>query len=284
MKKLTRSYAVLAYQTILLAFGYLQRRCTPSLACTLQNLFVALHGSKIKYRYDHKEGLYIATEGDLIRFFGDMGRGFGFYARSIKTRGNDLADSYCLKNIKFNSDDVVIDCGANYGDLYLYLRDKIKESNYIAIEPGPVEYKCLLKSLSCAQIVNFGLSNSDGELDFYLCSESGDSSLIEPKNYTQVVRVKVKTIDSLVKDLGISGCRLFKLEAEGWEPEILAGAHKFITSCDYVAVDGGLERGVDAEATFPAVNNFLMSNGFEMVDIFGPSYRALYKNCYAPEN
>lgn len=284
MKTLSRSYAVLAYQTILLALRCLQRCCSPSLACKFQNLFVALHGSEIRYSYDQKEGLYVAIEGDLIRFFGDMGRGFDFYARSIKRRGNDLAGSYCLKNIRFNSDDVVIDCGANYGDLYLYLRDKIKESNYIAIEPGPVEYRCLLKSLPSAQILNFGLSNSDGELDFYLCSESGDSSLIEPKNYTQVVRVQVRTIDSLFKDLRISNCRLFKLEAEGWEPEILDGAHKFITSCDYVAVDGGLERGVDAGATFHTINNFLMNNGFKMVDIFGPAYRALYKNCNAPEN
>ena len=70
---------------------------------------------------------------------------------------------------------------------------------------------------------------------------------------------------------------MLKLEAEGWEPEILDGAKEFINICDYVAIDGGLERGETAEATFPAINNFLMNNGFEMIDIQGPSYRALFK-------
>jgi FkbM family methyltransferase len=206
-----------------------------------------------------------------------MTRGFDFYARSINKRGNILADSYCLKHIEFSSDDIVIDCGANYGDLYLYLRDKINEQNYIALEPGPIEYQCLLNSVPKAQVLNYGLSNSDGELDFYLCSKSGDSSLVKPKNYTEVVKVSVKTLDSLVDDLKIAKCKLLKLEAEGWEPEILDGAKEFIKLCDFVAIDGGLERGVNEKATFPAINNFLMKNGFEMIDIHGPSYRALFQ-------
>ena len=277
MSNLIRSYAVLVYRTILIALRRLQILCTRKLACKLQNIFVALHGSQNKFTYDEEKGLYIVTEAELFRYFGEITRGFDFYARSIKKRGNVLAASYCLKHVKFSSDDVVIDCGANYGDLHLYLRDKINEQNYIAVEPGPTEYQCLLNSLPKARILNLGLSNSDGELDFYLCSKSGDSSLVKPKNYTEVVKVRVKTLDSLADDLKISKCRLLKLEAEGWEPEILDGAKEFIKLCDYVAIDGGLERGENEEATFPAINNFLMKNGFEMIDIHGPSYRALFK-------
>ena len=206
-----------------------------------------------------------------------MTRGFDFYSRSVKKRGNVLADSYCLKHVKFSSDDIVIDCGANYGDLFLYLGDKINESNYVALEPSPIEYQCLLNNVPKARVLNLGLSNSNGELDFYLCSESGDSSLVEPKNYTEVVKVSVRTLDSLVDELKIKKCRLLKLEAEGWEPEILDGAKEFIKLCDYVAIDGGLERGVSEEATFPAINNFLLKSGFEMFDINGPSYRALFR-------
>ena len=277
MKTLTREYALVIYKSIVLALRYLQSHCSPGVACKIQNIFVALHRSKIKYSYDKKKGLYVASELGIVRYFGDMCRGFDFYARSIKKRGSALAASYCLSHIEFAKDDLVIDCGANYGDLNLYLEDKIEKFNYIAIEPGPVEYQCLLNSIPEARVFNLGLSNSDGELDFYLCSKSGDSSLVEPKHYTDKVKVSVKTLDSLANDLKITRCRLLKLEAEGWEPEILDGAKEFIKVCDYVAIDGGLERGVYEEATFPAVNNFLMRNGFEMIDIYGPAYRALYK-------
>jgi FkbM family methyltransferase len=277
MNNLIRSYAGLGYRSIVLALRRLQRLCPPNLACKLQNIFVALHGSQNKYTYDEKKRLYIVNEAELFRYFGEMTRGFDFYARSIKKRGNLLAGSYCLEHVKFSSDDVVLDCGANYGDLYLYLRDKINEPNYIALEPGPTEYQCLLNSLPKARVLNLGLSNSDGEMDIYLCSESGDSSLVKPKSYSEVVKVSVKTLDSLADDLKITKCRLLKLEAEGWEPEILDGAKEFIKLCDYVAIDGGLERGVNEEATFPAINNFLMKNGFEMIDIQGPQYRALFQ-------
>lgn len=277
MNNLIRSYAVVVYTTITIALRRLQRLCSPKLACKLQNIFVALHGSQNRFTYDEEKGLYIVTEADLFRYFGEMTRGFDFYARSIRKRGRVLADSYCLKHVKFSSDDVVIDCGANYGDLHLYLRDKINEQNYIAIEPGPIEFKCLLNSLPKARNLNLGLSNSDGKLDFYLCSKSGDSSLIKPKNYTEIVKVGVRTLDSLADELKITKCKLLKLEAEGWEPEILDGAKEFIKICDYVAIDGGLERGENEEATFPAINNFLMKNGFEMIDINGPFYRALFK-------
>ena len=280
MKKLVRLYLLLISQTIFATFRYVQKRCSPSIACDLQNIYLALRKSDLRFKFSNNKELYVVKEGDLVKYFGDMRRGFDFYSRGIKKRGYSLAEAYCLENIKFNPDDIVIDCGANYGDLYLFLGDKIKESNYIAIEPGPVEYKCLRNNLPNSQILNLGLSNEDGELDFYLCSKSGDSSLVEPKSYTEVVKVKVSTIDNLCRDLKISKCRLFKLEAEGWEPEILEGAYEFIKSCDYIAVDGGRERGVNEEVTLHSANNFLMKNGFEMIDINGPGYRALYKKVF----
>jgi len=277
VKDLLRSYALVFYRTISLILRFLQRLVSPSLSCHLQNFFLILHGSKLRHSFNAEKGLYIAKEGDFYRYFGDMDRGFDCYARSLMKRGKILSESYCLQNISFNDDDIIIDCGANYGDLYISLRDRIKESNYFAIEPGPVEYRCLKSSLPDAQVLNLGLSDTDGELDFYLCSKSGDSSLLEPKNYTEVIKVQVKTMDSIMRDLNLSKCKLFKLEAEGWEPEILDGAHEFIKICDYIAVDGGRERGVAAEATLHTATNYLIKRGFKMVEIYGPSYRALYQ-------
>jgi len=60
--------------------------------------------------------------------------------------------------------------------------------------------------------------------------------------------------------------RLLKVEAEGMEPEVLAGAHQTLQRVDYVAVDAGPERG--GENTVPAVLNALTSAGFEVLDCY----------------
>ena len=90
-----------------------------------------------------------------------MDRGFDIYGRSLFKRGLYLAKTYCLYNIKFNENDIIIDCGANYGDLFLYLSSKIKENNYITFEPGPTEHICLKKSLPEARNFNLGLSDKN---------------------------------------------------------------------------------------------------------------------------
>ena len=280
MKELILDYARLFYRTFRFLLRALQRNVPPKIACYIQNVFLVLHRSNLKYSYDKKNSLYIAHQDGLVRYFGDMDRGFDLYARCMIARGHKIANSYCLQNLNFNSQDIIIDCGANYGDLYIYFSDKIKKSNYIAFEPGPVEFKCLQNSMPNSRIYNLALSDSDGELDFYLCSKTGDSSLIEPKTYTEVIKVDVRSMDSFLPDLNIDKCKLFKIEAEGLEPEILNGSRDFIKICEYIAIDGGRERGVNAEATLHKASNFLLRNGFEMIDINGKVYRALYKNCF----
>ena len=58
---------------------------------------------------------------------------------------------------------------------------------------------------------------------------------------------------------------IFKLEAEGAEPEVLEGAENFLTLADYVTVDCGYERGEGQDHTFIEVNNILSSAGYRIV-------------------
>jgi hypothetical protein len=70
---------------------------------------------------------------------------------------------------------------------------------------------------------------------------------------------------------------LLKLEAEGFEPEILEGLDIMIQRCEYIAIDGGYEKGENCEQTFTSCTNYLLSNGFKIIDIYFPWFRALYK-------
>jgi hypothetical protein len=78
--------------------------------------------------------------------------------------------------------------------------------------------------------------------------------------------------------LGLKQIKLLKIEAEGFEPEILTGARGAFSIIEYISVDGGYERGLQSEQTFTAITNLLLNNDFEIIDIYFPWHRALFKN------
>jgi FkbM family methyltransferase len=275
---LFKDFIRLVYKVLIIVLRKIQSRFPPTVACFFQNVLMFLVQSKVRFNFDKTSKLFCVKEEKVLRYFGDMSRGFDIYGRSLTARGKNLAASYCLSHIRFNQDDIVIDCGANYGDLYLYLDGKINKKNYITFEPGPIEHSCIKKSLPEAKCFNLGLSNEIGVKEFYLCSSLGDSSFEKPNFFTEIVNVEVTTLNHFFFNNRIKNCKLIKLEAEGCELEILHGAQKILKFCQYVAIDGGRERGINSELTFHKLNNFLLNNKFEMIDIFGPAYRALYKN------
>lgn len=127
--------------------------------------------------------------------------------------------------MKFVGDDIVIDCGANSGDLYLSFCHMIQPNNYIAFEPNPTDFEILKENLSSdCRAYNLALGNADTELDFYVASKTGDSSIVEPSVYDEKITVKVSRLDTYMVENAISGVKLLKIEAEGFEPEILEGA------------------------------------------------------------
>ena len=84
--------------------------------------------------------------------------------------------------------------------------------------------------------------------------------------------------DDLVNELNIKRIKLLKIEAEGYEPEVLLGAKDKLSICEFIAIDGGYERGVKEEQTFSKITNHLINRNFELCDIYFPWYRGLFKN------
>lgn len=200
-----------------------------------------------------------------------------YYAckRGIIRRTQILGDCYFLPRIPFEPGDVVVDCGANVGELKFYFTENELPIEYIGIEPSPLEYECLKENVSPSQTLNIGLWDSDGELDFFVSSQMADSSFIKPPTHEKIIKVRTKRLDSVLADRKI---KLLKLEAEGAEPEVLYGCKKILDRIEYVSADVGFERGVDQTSTLAAVTNYLLSNGFELVDVQQGRLTALFRN------
>jgi FkbM family methyltransferase len=248
-----------------------------SIMVIIENSVARLCGLRVRFSYNPNDNIFFASE-DLKQIkFSNRIRGFSLYRNGIKKRAEFIFDSYCLKNIVFSEDDVVIDCGANSGDLMIKLKEFIKLSNYIGIEPNPSDFEILKLNVSNeSKLINKGLGNSNQSLPFYVCTEDGDSSFIEPKKYSQICDISVLRLDNLMQQLNLNKVKLIKIEAEGYEPEILEGLGSSIDKCQYIAIDGGYERGKNCEQTFTKLTNHLLNNGFEIIDIYFPLYRALF--------
>jgi len=232
---------------------------------------------KARFYYDSIEHLYVVSDGAYNHYFADMIRGFRLYTRGVKFRGNQLHSDYLADKIIFKKDDIVVDCGANYADFYISLKSKISPGNYISFEPGEEEFLALSKNAQGYRNFNVGLSNIEGNQTFFVSSAGADSSFIEPGKYTHKKFIKTNTLDSIQLKLNLTKIKLFKLEAEGFEPEILQGGVNFLKVCEYVVSDGSYERGVESEETLSYQINFLILHGFELLSVNLYRGTALFK-------
>jgi FkbM family methyltransferase len=202
------------------------------------------------------------------------------FSKGIISRGIIIAKDYHLDVIKFKKNDVVIDCGANTGDLYIYFENEQIDVNYIAIEPGKQEFKCLEKNVDKNKLFNLCLGEKNGEIKFYYKPEFGDSSIMKMEGFENSYISEITTLDELINKNGLldKKIKLFKLEAEGAEPEICQGAINSLKNIEYISVDVGFERGIKQRSTAPDVVNFLLKNNFVLKNVGDSRMCYLFKN------
>ena len=200
--------------------------------------------------------------------------------------GQRLAKNYSIENIIFNDSDNVIDCGANFGSLWIYLNNLNIPITYIGVEPGKFEFEGLSKSINSqnrtkinSYLIKKALASKDGKANFFY-SEEADSSIIPYEGYSKEYSIETITLESLIKNLGLQNkkIKLLKLEAEGAEPEVIIGAIKILKNIEYIAADLGPERGFNQNCTLKEVTNLLLQNNFEIIDFKYPRICILFKN------
>lgn len=252
-----------------------------SFACNLNNLRQIIKKRNVYFNYDRNKKLFFAKDKKYKIYFNEKLRGINTYSYGINNRATSLARAYSLDKIKFFSNDLFIDCGANYGDLYVWTIINNLKIKYISFEPSPEEHACI--TLNCKNQINnnLALSNKNGYVNFFIKSDTGDSSIIEPASgYKKIIKVNTITLDKYVEKNNLKKIKLFKLEAEGFEPEILNGAEKTIKQIEYIAVDGGPERGKNKETTIEYVSEFLLKRNFSVIAKNKNNYfiKFLFKN------
>lgn len=245
-----------------------------------RNFLNKIRGKRHRFNFDCSCGLFLVSEDDLSVYFSDLSRGIGRYHAGITEVKKKIWSSYLLDRVPLSVNDVVVDCGAHFADLWLTLREIIHPDRYYSFEPGPGEYASILKNAPLGRHFNLALFNVTGVSVMEYLPQSADSTLI-PTDSGKASKIEVgtTTLDDWFKASGIPRIKLLKVEAEGAEPEVLMGSKQTLgTHIDYVAIDGFYERGSNCEETFSTQSNILYSAGFRMIGVNLGAGRALWKH------
>ena len=202
------------------------------------------------------------------------------YIRGISRCLDGLARDYMLEHINFASGDWVVDCGANVGEISVWLVCNHKDVRVIAVEPEAEEADCADLNIfgGRSETVRKVLWSEETILTFYKKAETADSSVFETPGHTGTVSILATTLQKLLGERGVPSVRLLKLEAEGAEPEVLLGCGEYLEKIDFISADCGPERGMQQEATATDLINFLLPRGFDLVDMKFDRVVCLFRN------
>jgi FkbM family methyltransferase len=126
--------------------------------------------------------------------------------------------------------DVVVDVGAHVGT---FDDDALRHgaSKVIMIEPDPVNVECIRRNFpreiaeGKVVIIPEGAWSSDGSMDFSLgVRNSGTGSLLLKEEGASTIKVPVRRMDDMFRDLKIGKVDFIKMDIEGAEREALKGA------------------------------------------------------------
>ena len=123
----------------------------------------------------------------------------------------------------------ILDVGANAGYTSAWFAGKA--DRVYAFEPHPANVELLrehlrIRGLTNVEVRAVAVSDREGTVDLFCKPHAGHHSLADIGASATIGRMKVActTLDDFLQSEGIEDVRLLKIDAEGFEPEVLGGA------------------------------------------------------------
>jgi FkbM family methyltransferase len=191
--------------------------------------------------------------------------------------------------------ETIFDVGANIGQSARKFRDAFPKANIYCFEPVRDLFQELSRNVrgdSQVRCFQMALGSAPGVGKIYLTDHSTTSSLIEPEESRGVEEVQMDTIDSFCAAHGPERIDLLKVDAEGYDLEVLKGAASLLSSARvaFVLVEVGFHPGDTRHVLFDHVRECLMADGFHVYGFYdqnlewsGESRLRFANACFANE-
>ncbi len=141
---------------------------------------------------------------------------------------------YRTAGVEVLKGDIVLDCGAHFGT---FTRQALNAGALlvVAIEIDPQSIECLSRTFRAEilekRVILYpkGVSDRDTELELFRADNSGGSGVELVRDRTGLL-VPLTTVDSIVRELGLSRVDFIKMDVEGSEQKALRGAKEVISN------------------------------------------------------
>jgi FkbM family methyltransferase len=183
---------------------------------------------------------------------------------------------------------MILDVGAHIGESALKFNRAFPDATIHSFEPVAHTFELLRQSVSdhpnihCHQLA---MSDQAGTAAIYLTSYSSSSSLVRPDFSAGEEMVQMTTVDDFTTANALPRIDLLKVDAEGFDLNVLRGASKCLEEgqISFVLAEIGFSPERTAHALFDHVRDFLAARRFSVFGIYDQQLEWSGENrlCYA---
>jgi FkbM family methyltransferase len=142
---------------------------------------------------------------------------------------------------------VAFDIGANVGYYARLMAPHV--SHVFAFEPDPDNFAILQKNCVRHPTItplNMAVGDTTGVVDFYKVKDSAMRHSLIDEGGTLKLSVSCTTLDTFVRERGLQGITLIKIDVEGAESRVLAGMHELLAREQPTVVYEGADPNAQA--------------------------------------
>jgi FkbM family methyltransferase len=172
----------------------------------------------------------------------------------------------------------IIDVGANVGQFAVAACKTFKGATVISIEPDSRIGEKLRRNLrkeARANVLVTAVGDRVGEVDFNVNRDSQVSSVLAlgpdrarafpSATVVSTIAVPITTLDALFCDKKLEEPILLKIDVQGYEDRVVAGAGKFLGRVHWVLMEVSFGRLYEGERNFESIHSLMKDAGFEFV-------------------
>lgn len=195
---------------------------------------------------------------------------FGLVRGGVQEIFTDLVYFCRLKK----SNPVIFDVGANIGQSCLFFKKFYPRATIYAFEPDKETFGYLKKNISDNNLkniflLNFGLSNFEGESKFYTEGHGdGMATLIKSMKERETKemmekKVEIKRLSTFIKRNGIKHIDILKIDTEGSEGKIIEDLSELLGNIDIVLLEYHYNREIAKENSLKKIIEIFKKNNFQ---------------------
>jgi FkbM family methyltransferase len=187
-----------------------------------------------------------------------------------------------IKKVKIKGADskLIVDIGAYTGETAASFSKAFPANKIVAFEANPKMHEVALKKHGTSkniQFLNTAISDKSEVLNFYVTSNDVSSSLnninsneVNSEDYKTDLNVKTvlainaESLDSKFKNENIL---LLKIDTQGHELKVLAGAKETLKRTDFILVEMGNHNMYVSGCKYYEVDEVMRENNFKLLDI-----------------